>query len=242
MDCIKKLFTVLLIISLLISCFGCNSNGGDNSKNESAPAVSNSDSSVADLSEAEYGKDNLPKKDFEGRDFTILQRTEYKYEFGTDESFSDTVNELIKERNTRVEERFNVKIKTIDLYGNWGVHEDFISYVRNTVNGGDTEYDLIAGYAAIMPSAIADGLFLNWKEIPHVDLKADWWAQDFIDQMTLNDKLYLLTGDISLTFWDSMQGIFFNKKLAENYNLGNLYDKVRNNEWTFDAMNEMCKD
>lgn len=40
---------------------------------------------------------------------------------------------------------------------------------------------------------------------------------------------------------DVIRSVFvFNKELAEQYDLGNIYELVRNNEWTFDKFEEIC--
>ena len=64
----------------------------------------------------------------------------------------EKVNQLVAERNRKVEDRFGVKIVTVDQMGAWGKHEDFMSYIRNSMVQEDPGYDIIAGYAAIMPS------------------------------------------------------------------------------------------
>jgi hypothetical protein len=84
---------------------------------------------------------------------------------------------------------------------------------------------------------------MNWYELDdYINFEKDWWSQDFISEMSINNKLYLLSGDISLTFWESMQFMFFNKTLAASYNVANMYDMVRSGDWTFDNMYKIIKD
>ena len=225
-------FTLLLILSAICGC-----NVADVSDSASGGGTSRpSDDTSVDFDDRKHVSDSLPEADYGGAEFTILERTEYNYEFGIEDIGYSTVNDLIYERDAKVEERFGVTIKTQQVAGDWGVHEDFIDYVRNTIAGGTCSYDLIAGYAAIMPSLIAEGCLVNWYDVPYVDLNRDWWSQDFIDEMTVNGQLYLLAGDLSLTFWESMQGMFFNKDIASDAQIDDLYQTVRDGEWTFDAM------
>ncbi len=246
---IKFTAVLLSIVFIVMTAAACGENNGENSSQQSSVAEQSENSgnpsedpSGADLSDEEFD-DGLPETNFGGRDFTILQRSEYKYEYEPDDTAAEKVNILIAERNRLVEERFGVKIKTINQLGAWGQHENFMTYVRNTVNGGTADYDIISGYAAIMPSLISDGLFINWYELDeYINFEKDWWSQDFISEMSLNNKLYVLSGDISLTFWESMQCVFFNKTLAESYNMNNLYDMVWDGKWTFDAMYQIIKD
>lgn len=187
--------------------------------------------------------DPLLDADFGGRTFTILQREEHSYEFAKDEEVSDIVNTQIANRNALVEERYNAKINTIEVKGDWDNWATFTQYITDTIAAGIVEYDLISGYAVSMPTLTSSGYFVNWYELDdYINFEADWWYQDFVEQMTINDRMYMISGDLSLTMWDSMQAIFFNKEIVEaNKEVSNLYDVVRNGEWTFDYFNEVIK-
>lgn len=243
---ISSFILAMLFIFLTLATLSCSKKDGapDGSGKESGPENSEvlSLSSPENTSSDEFF-DGLPDINYGNRLFTILQRKEYKYEYASDEQATEKVNMLIAERNRRVEERFGVIITTIEQEGIWGKHEDFISYVRNTIDSGTAGYDIISGYAAVTPTLISDGYFINWYELSdYINFEKHWWAQDFISEMSLNNKLYLLSGDISLTFWESMQCMFFNKTLASAYNLNDIYDVVRDGDWTFDKMYTVIKE
>ena len=245
----KRLIALILSV-LMISLVFAACSKTDPGQNESKPASSGEsadnsgaaeDSSAEEESEDPF-EDGLPEKNYGGREFRILQRTEFKYEFENDEAVPEKVNQLVAERNRKVEDRFGVKIVTVDQMGAWGKHEDFMSYIRNSMVQEDPGYDIIAGYAAIMPSAVGDDLFRNWHDLDDwINFDKPWWSQDIVNELTVNGRLYLLTGDISMTFWDMMTGMFFNKELASLYSL-DLYSLVRSHDWTFDKMLQICKD
>ena len=242
--------TLALILALLIAAgaFAACSGGENGTQSAVSQPETKSESpaesaAVSEEPSADPFDDGLPEKNYGGREFRILQRTEFKYEFEDDESVPEKVNQLVAERNRLVEDRFGVKITTVDQFGAWGKHEDFMNYIRNSVLLDDPGYDIIAGYAAIMPSAVGDDLFRNWHDLDEwINFEKTWWSQDIVDELTVNGKLYLLTGDISMTFWDMMTCMFFNKDLAATYNLTELYDLVRGHQWTFDKMLQICKD
>ena len=87
---------------------------------------------------------------------------------------------------------------------------------------------------------ITQGLYINWYDIPHINLEKPWWVQLFTDAFTINDKIYMITGDLALSFWKGMTGIAFNKGLAADYDMENLYSVVRDGKWTFDYMESLC--
>ena len=47
--------------------------------------------------------------------------------------------------------------------------------------------------------------------------------------------------DFMITHRDGTVAMFFNKKLAENYQLEDLYETVRNGKWTLDKFAECTK-
>ncbi len=234
----KKMLALLLgFVFVLTAC-----NAGE----EASSAVSGDASDVSygevDFKDRANVKDSLPEKaDYGGKTFTVLQRTEYNYEFGVEEIGVTNVQDLIFERDAVVEERFNVKIVSRNVNGAWGMHENFLDHVRDTIATGKVDYDVIAGYAAVTPTLVGDGIFVDWTTVPNIDLEREWWSQDLISELTVNDKLYLISGDISLLFWESMQGMFFNKTMAENAGVEDLYELARNGEWTFDKMMEIIR-
>jgi hypothetical protein len=51
----------------------------------------------------------------------------------------------------------------------------------------------------------------------------------------------MLAGDFSFTHYSATMVIFFNKRLNEDYGLGNPYAQVKDGKWTFDAFHGFAK-
>lgn len=234
----RKVCFSLLAILLLITAAGFSSCTEDD-------GVSNTVSNVVsqDVSEGGRGSvsDGLPDVDFGGRTYTVMCRSEREYEFSADEQNNEYINDTIYERNKTVEERFGVTIETQTTLGEWGQHEEFMNVVRNQIRGNTAKFDIIAGYAAIIPTVVGDDLFYSWYDIEYVDESREWWSEDLVNELTINGKMYLLAGDIALTLWQSMQGIFYNINIAKDGDVGNLYQLVYDGDWTFDEMTRIAK-
>lgn len=113
--------------------------------------------------------------------------------------------------------------------------------IRNSVSAGDNEFEIITGYAAFIVDLTSGGYLSNWKTIPYVGFDKPWWNQDFIDEMTINDTLYYLTGNLALsTLWYA-NVLFFNKRLWQNYGFEDPYKLVKEDKWTLDKMAEITK-
>ena len=141
---------LILVLPLIVAC-------GDNNTSTTSDNTSSKAESLSETSESSRKtiKDNLPDRDFDEKDFVIFCRSEHEYEFAAEELNNEFINDTIYNRNAEVEERFNVNIKTFAVEGDWGVHTEFFSTLKNYLQSGEDEFQLIAGYAAIIPSVVS---------------------------------------------------------------------------------------
>ena len=238
----KRTISALLLIAMLASV-SCESAGTGNDITSDDTTVSESTETSAETNDRENVKDNLPETDFGGDKFTMLVRTERSYEFEAEEENGDLLNDAVYKRNLAVEDRFNIKFDNVLMDSVWGDQAtQFTNSLRASIQAGEGAYDIVASYAATIPALVSHGLFANWSDMKYVDFSKPWWSEKVKDEMTINGKCFMITGDISLTLWEGMSCVMFNKKLADNYGIGNMYDLVKEGNWTFDKMLDITKD
>jgi len=228
---------VLISAMLFTGLIGC---GTDESSEET---LNNNVSETAAETETESETiltDGLPAKNFGNEDFTILCRTDKSYEFDISEQTGNNLQDAVYYRNLRVEERYEVKIEPYQVDGNWGSRQTFIDTIRNEATAGDGYIDLIAGYCAYMPTVVLNGYCMNLYELPLVDFDNDWWYDGFNKNMSINEKLYMGLGDASLTMWEDLQVVFFNKNMMTDYSLEYPYEMVSAGTWDFYTLKEYC--
>ena len=165
-----------------------------------------------------------------------MDRTIYVYEFTAEEENGDILNDVVHERNRKVEDRFNVKIGTYTMDCDWGSSaKQFNNTLRSSIQAGDSAFDLVAAYAAAIPGVVSDGIFMNWNDLKYNDFSKPWWSK------TINGKAFMMTGDLSLSLWKEMNCFYFNKRLADSYNLGDIYGIVKSGDWALDKLEELTK-
>ena len=236
----KKTVSLIILSSMLASLASCGSGSNDNPLSETTAGENNVTTEA--LTGRDAVSDNLPDKKF-NKDFTILTRTKYDYEFNTPEADGDVLNDALYNRDRKVEERFGITIKTVPMNCEWGDESaQFNNSLSASIMAGDGAYDLVAGYAATIPGLVGEGLFIDRNTMKYNDFTKPWWSDQIADEMNINGKCYLVTGDASLVLWQNMRCMLFNKRLAENYKTPDLYEIVRNGEWTFDKLVEVTKD
>jgi len=238
---VKKIICLLLCLVLLLPlAAGCTN------KTKSGKAVS-------DLPEGSHVKEGT---EFEGEDFTILCREDnafgdYTYEIVADEGETEIVNQAVYERNRNVMDIFGLSdIVARDIPGDWGSKDDFINTFKNSIDAGLGDFDLIMSQQGYMSMGDLAPYYYNYYDVPYIketlectdeDHNHDYYYPDIVQEMTINDQLKFMVGDYSLTYWDHVYVMYFNKQIAENYQLENIYQLVRDGKWTIDKCIEMSR-
>ena len=246
----KKIKAVMILIIFIIFTLvfifsaSCKKSENENPAGEDAVAANtqNGGEEAPKATNRRDIPDDLPEADLNGRDFNILCHEMLTVEFVAEEENGDIVNDALYKRNTSVSERFNVNINMIQIPGSWADRDSFMRTLRNSVQSGGSDYDLVAGVTSYIPLLVPQGIFMDINAPgSSLDFDKPWWGQDWIKELSIGDTLYLVTGDVALSMWDCMFVFFFNKKLTQDNDLPDLYEIVKNKEWTYDKFTELSK-
>lgn len=225
-----------LLTSSLVSCSG-------DSAQTAADTDAGTDADTAPVTEALDAldqrmlvDDGLGDQDFGGREFHILGVDYYDYSYFIEEESGDVLEDAIFRRNSAIEERFNIKItaETMDYSAQ-------ISHLKHTVTAGDDAYQLYAGHVVSTGEAVMNAVFLNWYDIPHIDFSRPWWSGSTVEDLTYNGKTFLAVGDFALGAWNNTYCVYFNKQIANDYDLPDIYEIVREGGWTVDRLTELSR-
>ena len=224
MNLIKRTAALLLALSLALAVFSSCGKAADSGKTDGTLSA---DGIAEETTEAETGiLDYLPSMDFGGNTFTILQREGYDYEFKSEEQTGDLIEDAIYERNNLVKDLYNVKIKTIEKPYTWGGGDTFNKELVSSIMAGDSDFDIVAGYAAMILGAIQKGLFINWYDVPNVNVDNPWWSPQIADSLTINNKMFAM-----LMIFHCLMGMhgvhLLQSEIAENYNSGDSIKSSR---------------
>ncbi|MBE6659698.1 MAG: hypothetical protein E7604_14820 [Ruminococcaceae bacterium] len=154
-----------------------------------------------------------------------------------DQATGEIVDDALYNRRVYVEELLNVVIDPSEIFS----HTQASSNIRKSVNAGDDAYDLYLEHMIQAGIDTLEGLFRNWYDIPHTDFTHPWYPQDSIKNITLDGTMYLLLSDVMLSSFHNTYCYYFNRKIAADYDLPDVYDIVRNGQWTLDKVSELTK-
>ncbi len=226
------------MLSLFASCGG--GNGDSTTAGDDIPAT---DAPVTTGRFGDDGPNYLPEETYEGASFVALMSGNGncgKFNDFASESQSGSytvVAESIAARNAKVEELFDITFSYVEDFGadrgSNRIKEDFAA--------GESSYNIchIQAYEAAT-LALSDFLY-DINSLPHMDLKQSWWDQDVNDDMVIHGKLFFTTGEISLMDNLATHAILFNKEIAQEKNITDMYQLVESEKWTFDKFAEYTK-
>ena len=229
----------LLFISMLASLVAC---GGDAptadttaSADSTAPAVTEEPDA---LEARKLVDDELPEKDFGGKEFLILGEASKEKDMEIEETTGDVVDDAVHSRNRMVEERFNVDLTFhfVEQY------QDLATNIKASVNAGDDEYQMVSGHVVGLGALAMDDYLLNWCDLDYINFEKPWWSASTLEDLTYNDRCYMAVGNYALSSISAAYAVYFNKRLADEYDIPDPYATVLDSKWTIDYLISITKD
>ena len=233
----KRFVSIMLLLSVVLSAASCGDEGGSSDTTVSPDDVTGTTAPQENEDPRGSVSDDLPEKNYGGAVFTIATETGNEWMVIQEESTGDVVDDAVYKRNLAVEDRFGVKLAVItDGY------TEISQKISNMVQSGDDSIDLCMIHVVQAGKTAVNDIYMNWNDVPYVDFSKPWWADSTVDDLTVDDVCLLAVGDFALSALANTYCMFYNKKLAEDYGIGDLYPIVNEGKWTIDKLLETTKD
>lgn len=235
-----RLITMLLLFALLLS--GCGTGTAETGAAEtSEPTAAEQETPETETEAAAY-RDSVPEMTFDGKEFVFLTR-EFdgngywgNMEFDAEEMNAEAINDAVFNRNSRIEERFDITISEIRTEP-----ADQSARLANSVASADDAYDCVSIRMDMAANNALSGNLLDFSELQYIDLSNPWWDSEMNAHHTLAKKQYYATGDMTLIDKEATYLVMFNKDVASEHSVEDLYALVENGSWTVDKMLEICE-
>jgi len=241
---ISKLTAMLLLISMLASFAACASD--DNTALDTS-ADTSAASETAETAPSDNPADYYPDiegMDLKGASFNMIYFsnelshgwTGIPSDMNPAEETGDILNDAVYNRNRKVEDLVNIVISETPIKGQPAVNEA----INTAVMSGDDTYDLAFQSISAIIGLAENGLVRDMYKLG-LNTDAPWYDAKSVEEFTISNKLFFVNCDIS--YIDKLSTIvtFFNKSIAENYNMDDFYKKVEDGEWTYDYMLECAE-
>ncbi len=147
----------------------------------------------------------------------------------------EPVNDALYRRDREIEERYGINFSYIPIEES----DALLSATEKSIMAGSDDYDIIfANMNPVAQHLTVNNELISFDRIPFVDLSREWWCS-YNDTLTLGGKQYFPSGIITPMYYDALYVLLYNKRLADNYNLENMYPIVTGGSWTIDKLTSM---
>ena len=177
---------------------------------------------------------DVPPTRYDGAELCFLVRDEGSWstvEIFADSSTvnSDNISYAVFERNDRILQAYGVTIK-----------ESTTGSITNEVAAPTGDFQAVVTNVPNAASNATSGFLWNLHSdaIQYIDVTKPWWDNKMAEGLSVDNRLYFATGDIMTLDNDATFAIMFNKSIAKDCMLPNLYEMVDNGTWTMDKLYE----
>ncbi len=202
--------------------------------------------------ETDEGYENdLEAKDLGAQEFVIFDANDHpELHVNYSENMEGTIVEkALYSRDSYLEQRNNLYITYFSMNPSDNVQETMMLLK----SAGDRPYDIMISTACSseqtggrLPALAVNGVLADLASLPTVDLTNKWWSPWINTQLSLGGKTYFTTGDIVASVYDAPMAVYANRDLLVDYGLladpTELYQIVKDGEWTFEYMKNLTKD
>jgi hypothetical protein len=231
----KNIKIISLSLALFIAfLFSCGSDGAENTgvQNDSENGAAIQATDAETIEQITY---EVPELDCGGYTFKAVVRDGYMgmywvtVDMYAEAENGEPINDAVYRRNMMLEQKFNISIQEIR-------QDDVLTYVQKIIQSGSDDFDVLYPHMQQAGVLIQRGQILNLYEVPHLNFDKPWWDKSANASMTVGNKLYSAAGNITTTTNDATWTVLFNKDLARDYEIEDLYKIVKDGKWTMDVL------
>ena len=246
----KRILAILLVLVFVVSALvACGDSTNSTTPKPTTPNKGNGGSSGDNTPENEKLNLDINSIDYEGATVTVFHwgtssagSTDGEFDIEEDQINNDAVYDALYKRNLYTESDLGI---TLDFHQeNYGYNTvtKFIDKLATRVGDPSTPVDLIACQTRMMPSLLVDGYLTDLDMFSDaIDLDKVWWPEGCYETLSIKDKLYFISGDISPNLLRMMQVLFVNKTHLQSfgYDYNEFMTDIIEYRWTLDDLIEM---
>ena len=226
---IALILSIFSIFSLLVAC---------NSSGSSEETTVGDNQEVTEDQTTEVAP-NIEKKNYDDTFYLYLERSGNPIEhYWAEESSGDVLSAALFARQ---EEVFNYLGVTVHAWASIA-EEDYSEVFKTAVKTKSGAIDMMTTHVSIgVDGLVSEGFLRTFNDMPGIDLEADYWNQEFMDSLAIDDMYLLGFNDFNILF---THVITFNKTLLEKYEDKldkSIYELVDDHEWTVIQMIDLAK-
>lgn len=221
----KRIITALLLCAMLVGC------GAETTDKETTGTADTAVDAAETVQETEIW-DNVPAGSYDGYGFRFLTTEENwgYYRMDVEEQTGEVLDDAVFARNLAVEDRLGIVITETGLH-----YSKVMDEVKATVLASEDAYDAMTLMAFNLMTTAQQKMLLDTAALTEIRTDMPWWNGNAIRDMAIGPREYMMIGDINLMFYESYYAVFFNKAVAEKFQIPDPYATVDEGKWTYDV-------
>lgn len=231
------LFAACLLIGSTLLLASCEK-PEDTSGNDAAEVSGDALEDIVSMPEYRWS-DNEEYEQFDVLVYSQEGQATYYSEDVEADLYSTTdqvLTDAVQKRNDEIFSKYGVTVKAVPV-------TDVTTTLLDSVLAGDSIYDAAMPF---MPGAARlaqeNALYDLYEFEEYLHLDQSWWDQSANESLSIGGKLYFTTGDISIMPKIVSFAMSFNKVMLQTYfPETDLYQLVRDKQWTLDTLMEMSR-
>lgn len=232
MKLLTRMISAVISIAILLSALSaCDKSNDDYESKSTAETQIQSVEQTESITETEAV---IEKKNY-GEDLYLYiepAANPTKY-YWAKESGNDAMSQAIFTRQQIVYDTLGVDIVGVEAPG----PHDYTEAFKTTVMNKDGSIDVMLSHSYLGVDGFVTGNYLaDLNTIPEISIDADYWNSTFMEDLSLNGKMFLGFSDFNIMY---THVIAFNKELMSKYSSAlseSVYEMVDGYRWTLDQM------
>ncbi len=237
---IKILIAILLLAAMCVTMLaGCGSatDGPAKTTESSKPGDPSGQTESGDKeseSETEIFP-NVKKKDYD-YDINVLHYFVSDTwspweEIAVDNLNGDILTDDIYDRNLWVQEEYNIRITSTN-----GAHNELKQKIDAQIQSGGDDFQMVDTFGFGSGKLMGQSYFLNMRDISTIDFNNPWWNQDILNAYSIAGYVEFAASDMLLLDKGATSLMFFNQSMADELQIDDPYQQVRDGDWTIEAL------
>lgn len=238
---ITRILALLFAVLMLVSVVACTKNP-DDPKESDKPAQTDPDPSGSESESVTESDDYKAEGYYNGSTFTVLAYDSIqKYEWNTvpydiyiAENDGEILSSAVYQRGVILKDQLGVQLEVQSWTG--GLSNE----LKRDIADGEYRYQLVVQQTLAIATLVSNASIASVNSTG-IDISKPWFDAQTTELLTVKGKTVAVSSD--MTFVDKLctVGVFFNKQMASDNELGDLYSIVNNKEWNLTKMLEMCE-
>ncbi len=235
---ISTILVVFMISCMLVSC-GDTKNPAETTIVPIGNSASGEDTLTGEIDS--YIAELASENNFNGKTFTWIGEGVETPK--AEEETGDIQSDALYNRQRAIEEAFGLKwVNYVPEAFEGSYNCGTVDAVIEDVMSGTGAFN--AGYGMENPITqplLSQNVLADLSSFNYVDFNRPWWPDSLLESYTIGSALYLLNGPIVTFYYQDAACVIFNKTVAADYAIPDLYSIVKSGEWTFDKMFEIAE-